>query len=343
MMMNRSNECDESSYVPSNSMMSLSGLVEEGDIQRNHLWDWETTTTTTSSSHNPNTTMPLIFPDANFQDCPSPLLPITATNYYPLYSPQLLQQDYPSGPIKNEDLGLNLGRRTYFSAGDAIAIDRLLAKSRVACPMNHHRPPRCQAEGCKADLSGAKHYHRRHKVCEFHSKAAVVFVAAAGGLQQRFCQQCSRFHLLSEFDESKRSCRKRLADHNRRRRKPQSSDNCKEKSKQAPKIYTTKSTTAAATSTASDYQKKTTHLRSLPALCLNASMSSEYQGVPFFFSSSLSSGLLCSSSNEGSMYSTGGGSEHNHNHNNNNSSNLNLLHLEQPVHYTGSYFGILWL
>lgn len=31
----------------------------------------------------------------------------------------------------------------------------------------------------------------------------------------------SRFHHLGEFDEGKRSCRKRLADHNRRRRKPQ--------------------------------------------------------------------------------------------------------------------------
>uniref|UniRef100_A0ACD5XTY0 Uncharacterized protein n=1 Tax=Avena sativa TaxID=4498 RepID=A0ACD5XTY0_AVESA len=30
-----------------------------------------------------------------------------------------------------------------------------------------------------------------------------------------------RFHLLAEFDEAKRSCRKRLAGHNRRRRKPQ--------------------------------------------------------------------------------------------------------------------------
>ena len=28
-----------------------------------------------------------------------------------------------------------------------------------------------------------------------------------------------RFHILSEFDNGKRSCRKRLADHNRRRRK----------------------------------------------------------------------------------------------------------------------------
>uniref|UniRef100_A0ACD5ZNE0 Uncharacterized protein n=1 Tax=Avena sativa TaxID=4498 RepID=A0ACD5ZNE0_AVESA len=37
----------------------------------------------------------------------------------------------------------------------------------------------------------------------------------------RFCQQCSRFHMLTEFDEVKRSCRKRLDGHNRRRRKPQ--------------------------------------------------------------------------------------------------------------------------
>jgi uncharacterized repeat protein (TIGR01451 family) len=40
-----------------------------------------------------------------------------------------------------------------------------------------------------ADLSVAKHYHRRHKVCEYHAKASLV---AAGGKQQRFCQQCSR-------------------------------------------------------------------------------------------------------------------------------------------------------
>jgi len=78
--------------------------------------------------------------------------------------------------------------------------------------------PQCQAEGCKANLSSAKHYHRRHKVCELHSKASTVVVA---GFIQRFCQQCSRFHPRSEFDEGKRSCRKRLADHNRRRRKPQ--------------------------------------------------------------------------------------------------------------------------
>uniref|UniRef100_A0A0D3GJH7 SBP-type domain-containing protein n=1 Tax=Oryza barthii TaxID=65489 RepID=A0A0D3GJH7_9ORYZ len=104
-------------------------------------------------------------------------------------------QDAAAGRI-----GLNLGRRTYFSPGDMLAVDRLLMRSRLG-----------GAEGCKADLSGAKHYHRRHKVCEYHAKASVV---AASGKQQRFCQQCSRFHVLTEFDEAKRSCRKRLAEHN---------------------------------------------------------------------------------------------------------------------------------
>ncbi|CAK9238327.1 unnamed protein product [Sphagnum troendelagicum] len=77
---------------------------------------------------------------------------------------------------------------------------------------------RCQVEGCTADLSSVlKEYHRRHKVCEMHSKTPNAVV---GGREQRFCQQCSRFHLLSEFDEGKRSCRRRLAGHNERRRKP---------------------------------------------------------------------------------------------------------------------------
>ncbi|KAF5730209.1 squamosa promoter-binding-like protein 6 isoform X2 [Tripterygium wilfordii] len=76
----------------------------------------------------------------------------------------------------------------------------------------------CQVYGCGRDLSSSKDYHKRHKVCEVHSKTAKVIVK---GIEQRFCQQCSRFHLLAEFDDGKRSCRKRLAGHNERRRKPQ--------------------------------------------------------------------------------------------------------------------------
>ncbi|XWS37100.1 hypothetical protein CRYUN_Cryun19dG0014000 [Craigia yunnanensis] len=76
----------------------------------------------------------------------------------------------------------------------------------------------CLVDECNSDLSNCRDYHRRHKVCELHSKTAQVMI---NGQKQRFCQQCSRFHSLEEFDEGKRSCRKRLDGHNRRRRKPQ--------------------------------------------------------------------------------------------------------------------------
>ncbi|CAD5164448.1 squamosa promoter-binding-like protein 16 [Musa acuminata AAA Group] len=89
---------------------------------------------------------------------------------------------------------------------------------RPRAPVNGCRSVSCLVDGCTADLSNCREYHRRHKVCEVHSKTPLVMVR---GQEQRFCQQCSRFHLLEEFDEAKRSCRKRLDGHNRRRRKPQ--------------------------------------------------------------------------------------------------------------------------
>ncbi|KAH0991946.1 hypothetical protein GBA52_003429 [Prunus armeniaca] len=76
----------------------------------------------------------------------------------------------------------------------------------------------CLVDGCNSDLSECRDYHRRHKVCELHSKTSKVTIK---GQEQRFCQQCSRFHSLEEFDQGKRSCRRRLAGHNKRRRKPQ--------------------------------------------------------------------------------------------------------------------------
>ncbi|XWS34550.1 hypothetical protein CRYUN_Cryun21dG0048400 [Craigia yunnanensis] len=89
-------------------------------------------------------------------------------------------------------------------------------RSKPNCQSTHVQ--RCQVEGCNLDLSSAKDYHRKHRVCESHSKSSKVII---GGLERRFCQQCSRFHDLLEFDEKKRSCRRRLSDHNARRRKPQ--------------------------------------------------------------------------------------------------------------------------
>lgn len=57
--------------------------------------------------------------------------------------------------------------------------------------------PMCQVDDCRADLSSAKDYHRRHKVCEVHSKTTKALV---GKQMQRFCQQCSRYLKISMLD-----------------------------------------------------------------------------------------------------------------------------------------------
>lgn len=70
-----------------------------------------------------------------------------------------------------------------------------------------------------------------------------------------------RFHVLAEFDEAKRSCRKRLADHNRRRRKPQ-----------LPTTTTTESSPSENTTTNSS-EKATTDTRKFRSSCSCNSLS----------------------------------------------------------------------
>ncbi|XVF22829.1 hypothetical protein REPUB_Repub12eG0204700 [Reevesia pubescens] len=238
------------------STIILSGVEEtnqEPDPNR-QIFDHYPTTTTTHQSfnetllshqnnfpfshqnnfHNPNQVQPQ--PHAHLHSLYDPRS-YSGASAYSTPNPSLLSLDPVSGAggsgsdyflvPKTEEvsrpvdftarIGLNLGGRTYFSYAEDDFVNRLYRRSRPGDPGSTNSP-RCQAEGCNADLTHAKHYHRRHKVCEYHSKASTVITA---GLTQRFCQQCSRFHLLSEFDNGKRSCRKRLADHNRRRRKSQ--------------------------------------------------------------------------------------------------------------------------
>ncbi|RDX58628.1 Squamosa promoter-binding-like protein 1, partial [Mucuna pruriens] len=108
-------------------------------------------------------------------------------------------------------LNLNLGGQVY----PIMEVEEKSGKKTKITASTSNRAV-CQVEDCRADLSNAKDYHRRHKVCDMHSKASKALV---GNVMQRFCQQCSRFHVLQEFDEGKRSCRRRLAGHNKRRRK----------------------------------------------------------------------------------------------------------------------------
>ncbi|ERN18478.1 squamosa promoter-binding-like protein 7 [Amborella trichopoda] len=75
---------------------------------------------------------------------------------------------------------------------------------------------RCQVTDCEADISELKGYHRRHRVCLRCANATTVIL---DGQPKRYCQQCGKFHVLQDFDEGKRSCRRKLERHNNRRRR----------------------------------------------------------------------------------------------------------------------------
>ncbi|CAL9753644.1 unnamed protein product [Musa acuminata subsp. burmannicoides] len=137
---------------------------------------------------------------------------------------RVVASDGPEKPL----ICLKLGKRTHLkdvsegnnnknpsSLSSTNLSTGLIKKPKVS--QQHMQNSYCQVEGCNVDLTSAKDYHRKHKVCESHSKSPEVIVS---GQERRFCQQCSRFHVLSEFDQKKRSCRRRLSDHNARRRKP---------------------------------------------------------------------------------------------------------------------------
>ena len=95
---------------------------------------------------------------------------------------------------------LKLGKRLYFEdvcpGSDAkspsvsgVPMSPLSTGKKCKSNSQSSQPPSCQVEGCNLDLSSAKDYHRKHRVCESHSKSPKVIVA---GLERRFCQQCSR-------------------------------------------------------------------------------------------------------------------------------------------------------
>ncbi|XP_051127988.1 squamosa promoter-binding-like protein 7 [Andrographis paniculata] len=94
---------------------------------------------------------------------------------------------------------------------------------------------RCQVPGCEADIAELKGYHKRHRVCLQCANASAVVL---DGETRRYCQQCGKFHLLSDFDEGKRSCRRKLEWHNRRRRR-KSNDSKAGTDNKAPQIILT--------------------------------------------------------------------------------------------------------
>eukprot|EP00241_Pyramimonas_parkeae_P019379 CAMPEP_0114311934 /NCGR_PEP_ID=MMETSP0059-20121206/20122_1 /TAXON_ID=36894 /ORGANISM="Pyramimonas parkeae, Strain CCMP726" /LENGTH=323 /DNA_ID=CAMNT_0001436207 /DNA_START=229 /DNA_END=1200 /DNA_ORIENTATION=- len=74
---------------------------------------------------------------------------------------------------------------------------------------------RCRVVGCsETNLRKLPLYCIRHRVCGMHVKMSSVLIE---GQQQRFCQKCTRFHLLADYDGGKHTCRKGLEQQRQRR------------------------------------------------------------------------------------------------------------------------------
>jgi hypothetical protein len=103
---------------------------------------------------------------------------------------------------KNHDsslIGLKLGRLADFQGANierdakeftSTAMHQTSLAKRARTSSLSAQAPVCQVYGCNMDLSSSKDYHKRHRVCDVHSKTAKVIV---NGIEQRFCQQCSRY------------------------------------------------------------------------------------------------------------------------------------------------------
>ncbi|KAF4391835.1 hypothetical protein G4B88_011478 [Cannabis sativa] len=74
----------------------------------------------------------------------------------------------------------------YVSSSSSIPLKR----TRGLSSSNEIQVSSCLVDGCDSDLTKCWDCHRRHKVCETHSKTPKVTIE---GCEQRFCQQCSRW------------------------------------------------------------------------------------------------------------------------------------------------------
>jgi len=72
-----------------------------------------------------------------------------------------------------------------------------------------------QVDGCGIELINEKTYYKRYRICTAHCNMKSMVIQ---GRRQRFCQQCGRFHDVTEFEGSRKSCRRKLQRHNQRRR-----------------------------------------------------------------------------------------------------------------------------
>lgn len=102
--------------------------------------------------------------------------------------------DLKLGRFPDHHVNASIYKSTQSLSSSTSAESIVPAKRMRAGGVNSHKPF-CQVQGCGKDLTSCKDYHKRHKVCEVHSKTAKVIV---NGIEQRFCQQCSRYYCVSK-------------------------------------------------------------------------------------------------------------------------------------------------
>ena len=71
-----------------------------------------------------------------------------------------------------EDVGPTAPRKSGSGSSSTSSASATSPKKVRSCPVQAAQPPRCQVEGCKVDLSDAKAYYSRHKVCDMHSSTS---------------------------------------------------------------------------------------------------------------------------------------------------------------------------
>ncbi|CAN1295187.1 Squamosa promoter-binding-like protein 2 [Linum perenne] len=114
----------------------------------------------------------------------------TTTSSSPQPKTTSYSEGNPEGKLMSEPLlGLKLGKRTYFEDSSCVSNCKTSGAAASGAAASVPVNANVTVEGCSLDLSAAKDYHRKHRVCESHSKCPKVVVA---GLERRFCQQCSR-------------------------------------------------------------------------------------------------------------------------------------------------------
>ncbi|KAK9920985.1 hypothetical protein M0R45_029519 [Rubus argutus] len=102
---------------------------------------------------------------------------------------------------------LSAGSHSKSSKGASIWSLSQSPTPRVRVSGMHSQTTYDQVYGCNKDFNSLKDHQKRNELFEGQTTVKVI----ANGIKQKFCLQCSRFHVPAEVDDGKHSCCKHLA------------------------------------------------------------------------------------------------------------------------------------